>query len=316
MARIESGKTVLEEEPCNIFQFIDSIYSVFENQMNEKKLKFNVNIDVKNENILCDSTKLREIFLNIFSNSVKYTTEGGSIDFTLTELPYEKPGYSMYRSVLTDSGIGISKNFLPHIFEEFTREKNTTESRIEGTGLGMPIVKKMVDLMEGSISIDSELGKGTCVTICLPHKISTKAVVSNKNKKSMHKETFNGKSILLAEDNDLNAEIAMTLLSESGFKIDRAVDGVDCVAKLERADKNYYDLILMDIQMPNMDGYKATKIIRSLEEKEKSQIPIIAMTANAFSEDKQNALTAGMNGHIAKPVDIAKLTEIIRELLK
>ena len=316
MARIESGKSVLEEEPCNIFQFSDSIYSVFENQMKSKKLKFNENIDIKNENILCDTTKLREIFLNILSNSVKYTTEGGILDFKLTELPCEKPGYSIYRSILKDSGIGISKDFLPHIFEEFTREKNTTESRIEGTGLGMPIVKKMVDLMDGSISIESELGKGTCVTICLPLKISTKAEVAKKNQKSILNETFNGKSILLAEDNDLNAEIAITLLSEAGFKIDRAVDGVDCVAKLERADKNYYDLILMDIQMPNMDGYKATQIIRSFEEKEKAQIPIIAMTANAFSEDKQNALASGMNGHIAKPVDISKLMEIIGELLK
>ena len=170
--------------------------------------------------------------------------------------------------------------------------------------------------MDGSISIESELGKGTCVTICLPLKISTKAEVAKKNQKSILNETFNGKSILLAEDNDLNAEIAITLLSEAGFKIDRAVDGVDCVAKLERADKNYYDLILMDIQMPNMDGYKATQIIRSFEEKEKAQIPIIAMTANAFSEDKQNALASGMNGHIAKPVDISNLMEIIGELLK
>ena len=271
-------------------------------------------MQVTHKNILCDSTKIRKIYVNLVSNAIKYTPSGGNITITVEELPCEKEGYMKVKSEIKDTGIGMSKEYLPTLFEPFSREHNTTIGKVGGTGLGMPIVKKMVDLMGGSLEVESELGKGTIFTVTLMHKIADKKYYSRKIEtveESDRGENLRGKHVLLAEDNDLNAEIAVTVLEETGLVIERVEDGIQCVNRIEQMASGTYDLILMDIQMPNMDGYQATQCIRHLNDKKKAEIPIIAMTANAFAEDRKRALDAGMNGHVAKPIDIEKLGAVI-----
>lgn len=285
--------------------------------MAEKGIEFTRTIDVEHTEVLCDATRLREVFLNVLSNALKYTPAGGKVTMRLKEIPSDRPGYAMYQTEIEDTGIGISEEFLPHIFDEFTRERSSTESRINGTGLGMAIVKRLVDFMEGTITVESKIGKGTKFTITLPHRIVTSSNTdrSVKNNSEINTELFKGKRILLSEDNDLNAEIAMTILGESGFEVDHAEDGIICVDMLEKAEPGYYDLILMDIQMPNMNGYKATQTIRLFSDEQKANIPILAMTANAFEEDKKNAYNAGMNGHIAKPINVGELMKELASIL-
>ena len=235
---------------------------------------------------------------------------------SMTELPSERPGIAVYQSVIEDSGIGMLAEFLPHIFEEFTRDWTSTESRVAGTGLGMPIVKKLVDLMQGTIAVESELGKGTRFTLTLPHRIADATDDGLNGELSEYSlEDFAGKRIFLAEDNELNAEIAMTILKEEGLLVDCAADGVICVDMIERAAPDFYDLVLMDIQMPNMDGYKTTQLIRRLSDQRKANVPIIAMTANAFEEDRKMAFAVGMNGHIAKPIQPEILKNKLGRLL-
>ena len=236
----------------------------------------------------------------------------------LTELPSDRPGYAMYQTVIEDTGIGMSEEFISHLFEEFSRERSSTESKLNGTGLGMPIVKKLVELMQGTIEVESKIGKGTKITVTLPHRIDVVQEITQHAEMDPKYETvhFKGKRILLAEDNQLNAEIAIEILEEAGFEVDLAEDGIVCVDMLEKADAGYYDLILMDIQMPNMDGYKATQTIRKFEDQEKANIIIAAMTANAFEEDKQAAYKAGMNWHIPQPINVEELMGALSELLK
>ena len=319
MSRIENGRLTLDENIWNAKEFNDILASVFEGQMAEKGITFTRTIDVVHQNVYCDSLKLQEIFLNILSNALKYTPSGGSVSMELKEIPSTVPGHAKYQTIITDTGIGMSREYLPHIFETFSREKTSTEGKVMGTGLGMPIVKQLIDLMNGSIDIESEPGKGTKITVCLDHRIATEAEITAVERKSAtvtdSQEFARGKRILLAEDNELNAEIAIELLSEYGFEIERASDGIICVDMLTKREAGYYDLILMDVQMPNMDGYKTTEVIRGLGDKKLSEIPILAMTANAFEEDRQNALAAGMNGHISKPVDVNKLIEELALIL-
>lgn len=309
MARIESGKVILDETANNVYTFWDALGALFDTQMKAKGIAFSSEIRVEHPNVMVDVTKLREILLNIVSNAVKYTPSGGTVSMSVTELPTERPGYLVYQTVIADTGIGMSAEFLPHIFEEFTRERTSTESKVTGSGLGMPIVKKLVDLMQGTIAVESELGKGTKFTLTLSHRIADVADTQLESGYSdaYRIEDFAGKRILLAEDNELNAEIAITILETEGFLVERAEDGVICVDMIEKAPSDYYDLVLMDIQMPNMDGYKAAQIIRRLPDKQKADIPIIAMTANAFEEDRKAAFRMGMNGHIAKPMQIETL---------
>ena len=318
MARIESGKTTLDETYCSAYPFYDSLRSLLDSQMREKGIDFICTMDVEHSEVICDSTKLREIFLNILSNALKYTPSGGKVTMQVTELPSDMPGYALYRTVIEDTGIGMSEEFLPQMFEEFTRERSSTESRVSGTGLGMPIVKKLVDLLHGKIEVESQIGKGSKFTVLLHHRIAEQTLGDQLIEKPSGYEAglFNGKRILLAEDNDLNAEIAITILEEAGFTVDHAADGIICVNMLEKAEAGYYDLILMDIQMPNMDGYKATQTIRKSADPQKAGITIIAMTANAFEEDKRNAYRAGMNGHIAKPIKVDELMSTLAEILK
>lgn len=317
MARIESGKVELDEN-CNATgDVIGSVCKVFAAEANKKNIQLVHITKVKQRYILCDITKIQEIFTNLISNAIKYTPNGGKITVTTTELPGDEPGYVQVKTVVEDNGIGMSQEFLPHIFESFSRERNTTSGKVLGTGLGMQIVKRLVELMQGTIEVSSELGKGSRFTVTIPHKIADekyyeKAVLQKPEEAQMD---LSGKRVLLAEDNELNAEIAIAILNEAGLQVEHAEDGIICVNKLEQNPAGTYDLILMDIQMPNMDGYQATQIIRQLPEKEKSSIPILAMTANAFEEDRKHALEAGMTGHIAKPIDVEILMKTLAEIL-
>lgn len=318
MARIESGKMKVDENYEVVGEIIDEIISTFSSKAKEKEIHLSGSMQVTHRNILCDGTKIREIYVNLVSNAIKYTPRGGNVTITVEELPCEKEGYIKIKGEVEDTGIGMSKEYLPTLFEPFSREHNTTIGKVGGTGLGMSVVKRMIDLMGGSIEVKSELGKGTVFTFTLMHKIADEKYYSKKIETADVSDTgenLHGKHVLLAEDNDLNAEIAIAVLEEIGLIIERVEDGIQCVNRIEQMPSGTYDLILMDIQMPNMDGYKATQCIRRLDDKKKSEIPIIAMTANAFEEDKKRAFDAGMNGHIAKPIDIDKLEEVILSVL-
>ena len=316
MARIESGKMELDENYNTTGDIVSGVCSVFEMEAKRKNLTITRRVEVEHRHIVCDKTKMQEILTNIISNAVKYTPPGGKIRIETIELPCEREGYVTIQTSVEDTGIGMSKEFLPQLFDSFSRERNTTAAKVAGSGLGMAIVKSLVDLMGGTIEVESELGKGSKFTVTIPHKIVDEAYYEKQMlEKSAQHADFSGKHILLAEDNELNAEIAITILEEMGFSVDHAEDGILCVDKLEREPAGTYDVILMDIQMPNMDGYKATKVIRRLPDKKKSNIPIIAMTANAFAEDRKKALEMGMNGHIAKPIDVDKIREVLAKVL-
>ena len=316
MSHIESGKLALDESPIRAGQLTDEVLAVYSELMKRKHIEFVLNVDVHTEFIMADKVKLKEILLNLISNAHKYTPEGGKITVTRRELPCDKEGYTIIETVVSDTGIGMSKEFLPKIFEEFTREKNATENKIQGTGLGMPIVKCLVDLMGGTITVDSELGKGTTFTLTIPHKITDALAMGADADIATDTKQFEGKRILVAEDNELNAEIAAEILKGAGFLVEIAQDGVICVDMLQKAQADYYDLILMDIQMPNMDGYKTTQVIRAMEDPSKRNIPIVAMTANAFEEDKRKALAVGMNEHLAKPIRSKKLLDTLASILE
>lgn len=319
MAKIESGNMEVHENYEIVGEVLDEIISTFSSEAEEKEIHLSSSMHVTHGIVLCDATKIREIYVNLVSNAIKYTPRGGNVTITAEELPCEKEGYIKIRARVKDNGIGMSKEYLPTLFEPFSREHNTTTGKVGGTGLGMPIVKKMVELMGGSIEVESELGKGTIVTVTLMHKIADKKYFSQEIERAEASdmgENLRGKHVLLAEDNELNAEIAITILEDMGLIIDRVEDGIQCVGRIEQMPANAYDLILMDIQMPNMDGYKATQAIRQLEDKDKANIPIVAMTANAFKEDEEMALSVGMNGHIAKPIDVDKVEQVLCSILR
>lgn len=314
MARIEKGAVEVEKTPWNAEQLNDGIFSIFHGVMSQKQIEFTRSIDVKHPQVLCDATKLRKVFLNILSNAYKYTPAGGKIHMELKEYPSDQEGVVLYQTTISDTGIGMSKEFLPHIFDEFAREQTSTVHKIKGTGLGMPIVKRLVELMDGTITVTSEQGKGTSFVVTIPMKI-TDQTAEEYNSVVADTGKFKGKMILLAEDIEVNAEIACAILGEAGFSIEVAENGSRCVDMLKSMPAGYYDLVLMDIQMPIMNGYEATRTIRNLEEPEKRDIPIIAMTANAFEEDRREAYRAGMNGHVAKPIDVSQLMKELAKVL-
>lgn len=315
MARIESGRSDLDERDISVEKSLDAVYWIFEAQMKEKHIDFIWDVNVKHNNIKCDVVKLKEILMNIINNAYKYSLPGDSVAVRIEEIPCDRDGYARIQTTVKDTGIGMSEEFLEHIFEDFTRAQTSTESGQFGTGLGMAIVKKIVDLMGGTIDVQSKQGIGTTFTVTLEHKIAEIAVENREVVKSTEDYSFRGKRILLVEDNDLNAEIAQTILAGTGMTVDRACDGIQCVDVLKGSEPGYYDMVLMDIQMPNMDGYEATRIIRQLEDKRLSEIPIIAMTANAFAEDRKQAFDAGMNGHIAKPINAENLKMTLAGIL-
>lgn len=318
MARIESGKATLRTEVGDAQELLGALNAVFEPAVEKKRLKYNCTLDVEHRFIICDVTKVREIVLNIISNSVKYTPEGGSVTVQIKEIPWEKEGWTAYRILVEDTGIGMGAEYLPHIFEEFTRERTSTESKVVGAGLGLPIVKALIDLMGGTIQVESERGKGSKFEVILPFEIASEEEVKDSYVKKEEKPYNRSKEkrILLAEDNELNAEIAITILEENRFKVERAEDGCKCVELFSEKPTGYYSTILMDIQMPNMDGYTASRKIRGMEREDAKAIPIIALTANAFDEDRNKAFAAGMNGHIAKPIDVGRMVRTIGALVK
>ena len=318
MAKIESGKMEINENYGRIGAIRQSLFEIFEDEAKKKNLALHYTINVEHEHILTDTTKVKEIFVNILGNAIKYTPPGGSVIMSVDELPCNEPGYIIVRNRVSDTGIGMSEDFLTEIFEAFTREQNTTKSKIAGTGLGMSIVKKYVDLLGGTIEVESEPGKGSTFTVTLKHKIADESYYVKKHleESGISREILKDRSILLAEDNDLNAEIAAVILERAGLKVERVEDGLQCISRITEMPAGTYDIILMDIQMPKMDGYKATQTIRNLSDQEKACIPIIAMTANAFEEDKRAAIAAGMNGHIAKPIQVDKLLSILAEMIR
>ena len=315
IARIESGKETLNEAPWNLMKLEETLDILLDGEISRKQLTVNRNVNIRHANVYCDALKIREIIMNLLSNAVKYTSEGGKIVLDIDEKPSARDGFMTLQIRVSDNGIGISKEYVPYIFDAFTRERSSSESGIIGTGLGLRIVKSFVDLMNGDISVKSEPGKGTCFTV----EISCRKIPEEELQQQMEEQPENvslaGRRLLLAEDNGLNAEIAMTILQDADAEVELAADGKIAVDKLQDVPAGYYDAILMDIQMPNMNGYEATKAIRKLTD-ERAKIPIIAMTANAFEEDRQAALAAGMDDYVAKPVEISELFRTIMKNLK
>lgn len=317
LSKIENHKIVIEENLVNIEKTCRKLCTILESDLKKKDLTCIVNLDIKHSYMYIDTTHYSQIFLNIVENSIKYTPNGGTITVTFKESAGKTPDTCFLETVIEDNGIGMSDEFLLHAYESFSRERTSTISGIQGTGLGLAIVKNLVDLMKGTISIKSQQGKGTKVMISLPHRFGdASALKSPEDQDTLDYTLFEGKRILLAEDIDINAAIATKLLSAKGCIVERAKDGVECVDMLLKAEEGYYDLILMDIQMPSMDGYRAARSIRAFEDKKKASIPILAMTANAFKEDRDKAAEAGMNGHIAKPLDTLKMFRTIADTLR
>ena len=318
MARIESGRMELDENYCRIEDVWKSLFAVFDENAMKKNIALHYAMNVEHEHVLTDVTKVKEILVNILSNAIKYTPAGGSVMVDVDELPCDESGYMIVKIRVSDTGIGMSQDYQTKIFEAFTREQNTTKSKIAGTGLGMSIVKKYVDLLGGTINVESELGKGSTFTVTLKHRIADESYYVKKHieEPGTGSGILEGRNILLAEDNDLNAEIAEAILERAGLKTERVEDGIQCVNRIMEMPVGTYDMILMDIQMPKMDGYKATQAIRNLPDRDKACIPIIAMTANAFVEDKRDAIAAGMNGHIAKPIQVDKLLSMLAEVIR
>lgn len=314
MARIESGTAILKTEAANLSELFYSVNTVLESDIQMKGIHCSIDTNVQHKYAFCDKTKLQEIYLNIMSNAIKYTPDDHAIHVTINETNFDDKK-ARYVFVCEDTGIGMASEYLPHIFDEFSREHTATENKVSGTGLGLSIVKSFVELMNGRIHVESEPGKGTKFTVEVPLELASEEDVC---KKGLPEQTFMtdkniGKRILLAEDNELNAEIAMELLKEEGFLIDWVKDGQECFDKLEESDDGYYDLILMDIQMPILNGYDTTAKIRQMENPKKATTPIVAMTANSFDEDIEMTQKAGMNGFIAKPLDAEKMFTILKQ---
>ena len=316
LARIENDKTEMEYSVSDIEKDFRNCIAMFRNQADSKGQTLTVTTQLQYPYIYADVPHLTEVCTNLVSNAVKYTGNGGTICCDVTQKPGEKEGWCDTVITVADNGIGMSQEFQKHIFEPFERERTSTVSKVEGSGIGMGIVKKLVGLMGGTVEVESKIGVGSTFTVTIPCRIASEEEAQAKRAADpADKESLRGTRILLTEDNDLNAEIATELLQEEGCTVDRAKDGVECVDMLEKAANGTYQLILMDVQMPVMNGYDATKKIRRMDDPQKANIPIVAMTANAFSEDKQVALDAGVNDHIAKPINMSVLVPTLRKYL-
>lgn len=315
MTEIESGKITLTEDYCNLKECIEKAADIFQEEIEKKHLTLQTDTStLKDEWVYCDNLHFSQILFNLLSNAVKFSRPNGNILVTLTQNPCAIQEYASYEIRVKDNGIGMSPEFLCHIFEPFEREHTSTISQTQGTGLGMSITKNLVDLMDGTIQVTSELHKGTEFVLQFTFKLQEQAQQPSTETVSIN--DFSGKRLLLVDDNELNMEIAEELLLEAGFLVETAENGQISVEMVQNSEAGYYDAILMDIQMPVMDGYQASRKIRSLENKDLAEIPIIALTANAFDEDKKEALANGMNAHIAKPLDVAVLYETLEKILK
>ena len=324
MSRIESGKVVLEEQETDLVTTLQELQSIMEGQAKERKLKLHVDYsNLRDRHVYCDKTRLNQVMFNLLANAVKFTSEGGSIWLTMSQMEptYEVEDRAIYEIRVKDTGIGIDKAFIKHIFEPFERERTSTVSKIQGTGLGMAITKNIVDMMGGTIEVESQKGVGTEFIIRLELRLQAEAGAANEEGAKQHSHAegvaeFAGKRLLLAEDNELNREIACMLLSKYGFVIDTAENGQEAVDLVAASAPGYYDLVLMDIQMPVMDGHEATRKIRSLENKVLAKVPVVAMTANAFDEDRKAAKECGMNGFISKPIHMQEVVQALRMCLQ
>ena len=319
MSRIESGKMELENVETDLYNIMDEVRDMFSTQMEGKKIDFKVDYVIKNRHVLCDKTRLDRVLLNLLSNAYKFTPEGGKIVVKLTQLENDDEQFGSYELRVKDSGIGMTKKFAAKVFEAFERERTSTVSGIQGTGLGMAITKSIVDLMNGNIEVVTAPNKGTEFIVQLKFELLQNVVQDEEADKEVSekgKVDFTKKKLLLVEDIEVNREIAVMILTQAGFIVDTAVNGKEAVDKIASSNSGDYDAILMDIQMPVMNGYEAAQAIRSLENNKLANIPIIAMTANAFSEDIQAAKNAGMNAHIAKPLDVPKMMETLNQFLK
>ena len=335
MSRIESGKMRLQEQCCNLPELLNGLQNIVQADVHAKHQQLSVDAsNIRNQEVYCDKLRLNQVLLNLVGNAVKYTEEGGSISLKVTERTGAAKGCASYDFCVRDTGIGMSETFVAHIFEPFEREKNTTISGIQGTGLGMSITKSIVEMMDGSIEVKSKQGVGSEFTVSFTFQlvagpesladpnslyfdiIEKKVLQEDEQEEDTKQAEAGQRRILLTEDNELNQEIAVEILSGAGFYTEVAENGKVAVDMLRRSKPGYYQLVLMDIQMPVMNGYEATRAIRALEDQELSSIPILAMTANAFEEDRQKALMSGMNGHIAKPIDIDRLLDTLGQILK
>ena len=338
MSRIESGKLTIEESETHLPDVIEDLRTINQSSLDDKQLELHIDTQgVKHKDIVTDRLRLNQVLLNILSNAIKFTPSGGTINFRVAEKPADDPDKGIFEFSIKDNGIGMSKEFQETIFDAFTREKTSTVSGIQGTGLGMAITKNIVDMMGGTVTVNSEEGKGSEFIVAIPCRIcggtdadgtDSAGTASDSRAQIQPHSTagaakageepvydFAGKRILLAEDNEMNQMIAVTILEEAGFKIEIAGDGIDAVRMMTDAPAGYYDVIMMDVQMPKMNGYEAARQIRALDDPDKAGIPIIAVTANAFEEDRKTAMEAGMNGHLAKPYDIPAIMETLARLL-
>ncbi len=326
MSRIESGKTRIEAAPCSLNELLHDLHTIVQTEVYAKHLHFSVDSSaVTDEAVVCDRLRLNQVLLNVVSNSVKFTPPLGTVQVRAAQLPEAAAGWGSYVFTVRDTGIGMSREFIQHIFEPFERERTSTVSGTQGTGLGMTITKSILDMMGGSIRVESEEGKGSLFTIALSFPLASQPCRSGyppewpdaieQTRPAWSDGSFQGKRILLVEDNELNQEIAATILEEAGFTVVIASNGAEAVDQVIASAEDPYDLILMDLQMPVLDGCGATRAIRALEDPKLASLPILAMTANAFTEDKQRVLEAGMNGHLGKPIEIDKLMDALWQLL-
>ena len=316
LARIENNKVEMEYTVSNVHECFENCVIMFQQQAESKNQTLSLTEQIRYPYVYMDAPHLSEVCLNIISNAIKYTNTGGRISCNVVQKSCEKEDWCNLIITITDNGIGMSEEFQKRIFEAFERERNTTLSHIDGSGIGMGITKKLVELMDGTIEVKSKQGKGSTFTVTIPcRKASEDDSLVKKNSNLSNKNCLNGVRILLVEDNEINTEIATELLTEEGCLVETANDGVACIDMIEKADADYYKMILMDIQMPVMDGYDATLAIRKMKDTKKARIPIIAMTANAFAEDAQKVLSVGMNAHVAKPVDMNILVPIMMKYL-
>ena len=319
MSRIESGKMDLEEVNTDLVETMDSVRDMFATQMGEKHINYTVTCEnLTHRVVLCDKNRVNRVLLNLISNAYKFTPEKGTVTVRLTEVEEEEGGRSHYRLSVKDSGIGMTEEFAAKVFEAFERERNSTVSGIQGTGLGTAITKSIVDLMGGTIVVDTAPGRGSEFIVDVSFAYGDESILKKKKKvlaPGSAEADFSGMRLLLVEDMDINREIASRLLKRMKFEVDTAVNGLEAVGIVKASEPGYYSAVLMDIQMPVMDGYDAARAIREFTVEGLRDIPIIAMTANAFAEDVQKALDAGMNAHVAKPIDVKVLTATLEEIL-
>ncbi|MDO4197816.1 MAG: ATP-binding protein [Erysipelotrichaceae bacterium] len=315
MSRIESGKVEINEKVESLSNMLEAVEDIFQVDSSKKNQTLEFIKDIRHDVVVCDRLRVSQVLINLVSNAVKYTPENGHISVTMTEKEDVDPDKATYEFTVKDDGVGMSEEFAKTIFEPFTREQTSTISGIQGTGLGMAITKNVIDMMKGDISLKTKQGEGSEFTVTLSFKTADESELATDTIDSeKEKMDFSGKRILLVDDNEMNREIACEILMEVDFEVEMAVDGKDACDKLAASEPGYYDLILMDIQMPVMDGYEAAKYIRAMDNKELANIPIVALSANAFEEDKALSLAAGMNDHIAKPIDIAALFNALHKI--